>query len=103
MREELQRQSAANVTVRNIVTSLVQLSALDWSDIVEELSAVDTVLGAQCEFDALDFATRNRYRSAIEEIARDSHVRETEVAERAIAAAQLGRATAPAGASRATS
>ena len=97
VREELQRQSAANVTVRNIVTSLVQLSALDWADIVEQLSAVDAVLGAQSEFAALDFATRNRYRSAIEEIARDSHVRETEVAERAIAAAQLGRATAPAG------
>ena len=75
----------------------MQLSALDWADIVEQLSAVDAVLGAQSEFAALDFATRNRYRSAIEEIARDSQVRETEVAERAIAAAQLGRATAPAG------
>ena len=72
VRDELQRQGAANVTVRNIVTSLVQLSALDWADIVEQLSAVDAVLGSQSDFSGLDFATRNRYRSAIEEIARDS-------------------------------
>jgi cyclic beta-1,2-glucan synthetase len=87
VREELQRQSAANVTVRNIVTSLVQLSALDWADIVEQLSMVDAVLGAQSDFAGLDFATRNRYRSAIEQIARDSPCRETEVAQQAVGAA----------------
>jgi cyclic beta-1,2-glucan synthetase len=84
VREELQRQSAANVTVRNIVTSLVQLSALDWADIVEQLSTVDAVLGAQSDFTGLDFATRNRYRSAIEDLARNSGCREADVAQRAI-------------------
>jgi cyclic beta-1,2-glucan synthetase len=88
VREELQRQSANNVTVRNIVTSLVQLSALDWADIVEQLSVVDAVLGAGSDFGALDFATRNRYRSAIEELARDSEHRETDVARQAVEAAQ---------------
>ena len=82
--DELRRQSAANVTVRNIVTSLVQLSALDWADIVEQLSTVDAVLGAQSDFAELDFATRNRYRSAIEQIARNSGCREPEVAQRAV-------------------
>ncbi len=81
VREELQRQGAANVTVRNIVTSLVQLSALDWSDIVEELCAVDKILGLECDFYALDFTTRNSYRSAIEELARDSGHREAEIAQ----------------------
>jgi cyclic beta-1,2-glucan synthetase len=84
VREELQRQSAANVTVRNIVTSLVQLSALDWADIVEQLSTVDAVLGAQSDFTGLDFATRNRYRSAIEDLARNSGCREADVAQHAI-------------------
>ena len=83
VREELQRQSAANVTVRNIVTSLVELSALDWADIVEQLSTVDAILAAESEFAALDFATRNRYRSAVEDIARDSACPESEVAQRA--------------------
>ncbi len=87
VRDELSRQSAANVTVRNIVTSLVQLSALDWSDIVEQLSVVDALLNANSDFGSLDFATRNRYRSAIEEIARDSHSPETDIAQRALAAA----------------
>ena len=91
VREELQRQSANNVTVRNIVTSLVQLSALDWADIVEQLSVVDAVLGAGSDFSALDFATRNRYRSAIEELARDSEHRETDVARHAVEAAQHSR------------
>ena len=88
VREELQRQGADNVTVRNIVTSLVQLSALDWADIVEQLSVVDAVLGTQSDFNALDFATRNRYRSAIEDLARDSEYRETDVARAAIEAAE---------------
>ena len=90
VRDELQRQGAANVTVRNIVTSLVQLSALDWADIVEQLSHVDALLGAETDFSGLDFATRNRYRSAVEEIARDSRCAETEVARRAIAATLRG-------------
>jgi len=85
--EELQRQSAANVTVRNIVTSLVQLSALDWTDIVEQLSVVDAVLAEQSDFSALDFATRNRYRNAIEDIARDAGCHETEIARAALRAA----------------
>ncbi len=86
--EELQRQSAANVTVRNIVTSLVQLSALDWADVVEELSVVDRMLAAQSDFADMDFSTRNRYRSAVEEIARYSGRRETDVARRALEAAR---------------
>jgi len=94
--EELQRQSANNVTVRNIVTSLVQLSALDWSDIVEQLSVVDAVLAADSDFAGLDFATRNRYRSAIEEIARDCPASESDVARAAIAAAQGSAAEAAA-------
>jgi cyclic beta-1,2-glucan synthetase len=88
VREELQRQGAANVTVRNIVTSLVQLSALDWSDIVEELCAVDKILGLEFDFYALDFATRNSYRSAIEELARDSGQREAQIAQVVVEAAR---------------
>ena len=90
VRDELQRQSAANVTVRNIVTSLVQLTALDWTDIVEQLSVVDAILGAGSDFASLDFTTRNRYRSAIEELARDSPRTETDVAEQVVAAAAAG-------------
>ena len=87
--EELQRQSAANVTVRNIVTSLVQLSALDWADVVEQLSVVDAMLGSQSDFADMDFATRNRYRSAVEEIARYSRRRETDIAQLALDSARL--------------
>ena len=85
VREELQTQGATNITVRNIVTSLVQLSALDWADVVESLSGVDAVLRAQSAYGAMDFATRNRYRTAIEELARYSRLPELEIAQRALA------------------
>ncbi|MGA3156663.1 MAG: glucoamylase family protein [Steroidobacteraceae bacterium] len=92
VREELQTQGATNITVRNIVTSLVQLSALDWADIVESLSGVDAALREHSAYGAMDFATRNRYRTAIEELARCSHLTELEVTQRALA---IGRGRDP--------
>jgi cyclic beta-1,2-glucan synthetase len=88
VREELQSQGATNITVRNIVTSLVQLSALDWADVVESLSGVDAALRQHSAYGAMDFATRNRYRTAIEELARYSHLAELEVTQRALAVGQ---------------
>jgi cyclic beta-1,2-glucan synthetase len=85
VRDELQTQGATNITVRNIVTSLVQLSALDWADIVESLSGVDAALRERGAYGAMDFATRNRYRTAIEELARYSGLAELEITRRALA------------------
>jgi cyclic beta-1,2-glucan synthetase len=88
VREEVQRQSAANVTVRNIVTSLVNLAELDWSQLVEILSSVDNALRTGSAFGAMDFATRNRYRTAVEQIARGARRSELEVAQAAVAASR---------------
>jgi cyclic beta-1,2-glucan synthetase len=85
VREELQTQGATNITVRNIVTSLVQLSALNWADIVESLSGVDAALREHSAYGGMDFPTRNRYRTAIEELARYSRLTELEVTRRALA------------------
>jgi cyclic beta-1,2-glucan synthetase len=68
--DELQKQGASNVTVRNIITSMRLLSDLDWAEFFERVSLVDEALRAGSDFGAMDFATRNLYRAAIEQIAR---------------------------------
>jgi cyclic beta-1,2-glucan synthetase len=68
----LHRQGASNVTMRNIVTSMRIISELDWAEFFEDVSLIDARLQAKGDFGAMDFATRNAYRTAIEELARGS-------------------------------
>ena len=70
VRKEHQLQGATNVTVRNIITSMRLISDVDWAKLFEEVSPVDDILRAGSDFAAMDFATRNLYRTAIEQIAR---------------------------------
>jgi cyclic beta-1,2-glucan synthetase len=85
--DEQQRQISANLTVRNIITSMRHISDVDWSVLFERVSLVDPVLAKGCEFAKMDFATRNLYRTAVEELARGSDLDELEVANRAVEAA----------------
>ena len=87
VRLEHQRQATMNVTIRNLITSMRLISWFDWAQFVESVSLVDKVLGAQRSFGGMDFATRDRYRHAIEELARSSGLTEVEVARRAAAMA----------------
>lgn len=84
--EEQQKQVSANVTVRNIITSMRRMSDIDWTEIFEKVSLFDVVLGQSCSFSEMDFPTRNLYRTAIEELARGSDLDELEVARRAVLA-----------------
>ena len=88
--EEHQFQGAMNVTVRNVITSMRLMSTVDWTEFFERVSVVDTVLRAGSNFAAMDFQTRDRYRHAIEELARGSAHAEIEVARRALQRAQAG-------------
>jgi len=83
-----QRQGASNVTVRNVVTSMRLISDIDWAELVESVSLVDGRLRAASPFAAMDFATRNLYRSAIEQLARGSLFTELEIADLALRSAQ---------------
>ena len=84
VRVEHQRQAAMNVTVRNVITSMRLISAFDWSEFFESVSVVDAILRADTDFAALDFATRDGYRHAIEELSRGSQHSEFEVAQRTV-------------------
>ncbi len=87
VREVHRSQGAANVTVRNIVTSLRVIVEVDWQVLFERYCLVDDVLASGCAFHEMDFATRNLYRSAVEDLARRSDHDELEIARRAVAAA----------------
>jgi cyclic beta-1,2-glucan synthetase len=92
-----QGQGATNVTVRNVITSMRLMSAVDWAEFFESVSVVDAVLRADSDFATMDFPTRDRYRHSIEELARGSGHTEIEVAQHAIEAA---RHAAPEGPNR---
>jgi len=92
VREEHRRQSAANVTVRNIVTGMRLISELDWANFFERVSLVDEELRAGSDFADMDFPTRDRYRRAIEELARGSAHSEIDVGREAILIAKCAEA-----------
>ena len=95
VRLEHQRQAAMNVTVRNAITSMRLISAFDWADFFESVSLVDAVLWTDTGFAAPDFATRDRYRHAIEELSRGSRHTELEVARQAVAEVKRFRSETP--------
>ncbi|HEY0292958.1 MAG TPA: glycosyl transferase, partial [Hansschlegelia sp.] len=82
-----QRQGASNVSIRNVITSMRLISDIDWAELFESVSLVDDRLGVGGAFPAMDFPTRNLYRSAIEQLARGSALSELEIADRAIVTA----------------
>ena len=90
IRTEHQRQAAAQVSVANVITSLRLCSTLDWSQYFEAVSMVEGVLqrdpaGA---YGSMDFASRDRYRQAVEEFAEPTGEAQMRVALRAIESAR---------------
>src|ERR1700674_1039929 len=94
VRAEHHGPGAMNATVRNVITSMRLLSEVDWAELFESVSLVDAVLRDDSDFAEMDFATRDRYRHAIEELARGSAHTELDIARSAIAAAKRAAAEA---------
>jgi cyclic beta-1,2-glucan synthetase len=93
VRREHQLQGAMNVTVRNVITSMRTMSKVDWAEFFEGVSLVDEALRTGSDFGAMDFVTRDRYRHAIEDLARRSARSELDVARAALGLAQLSGAS----------
>ncbi len=87
VQEEHARQTANNLTMQNIFTSLKRIAEEDWVSWVESVSEVDKRLVASQSYKLADSATRTIYRRAIEEMAFLSHKEERDVADAALALA----------------
>ena len=101
VRREQHRLAANQVTIGNLITSMRLISALDWTLFFERVSLVEQVLREDPAevYVRMDFATRDRYRHEIEDLAKRSNRPETHVAsaaiERARHSAQAPEADAP--------
>jgi cyclic beta-1,2-glucan synthetase len=78
--QEHAAQISANMTVRNIIISMRAISAFDWREFVSDVSLVDKCLRGHSGYEEMDFLTHDRYRNAIENLARRSPHTELEVA-----------------------
>ena len=94
VQHEQRSKGASNVTVRNVITSMRLISDIDWAELFESVSLVDERLRAASNFAAMDFPTRNLYRSAIEQLARGSSSTELEIAGLALHASRAAAAGA---------
>lgn len=78
------------ISIANSIGSLRFIGAMDWRNYVESLSVVEQVLhdDPMAMYTHQDFATRDRYRHVIEDVARGSSHSELDVARAAIVLAQ---------------
>ncbi|MDP2760230.1 MAG: glucoamylase family protein [Sideroxyarcus sp.] len=89
------RTAAANqISIANSIGSLRFIGAMDWTLYVESLSVVEQTLRTDpmAMHAGQDFATRDRYRHVIEDVARRSAASEMAVAREAIVLAQAAAA-----------
>ncbi len=93
-----QQQAADQVSISNSIGSLRFLGTMDWRESVEAMSLVEGILRGDPRqvYAGMDFASRDRYRHAVEAIAKASRLTEDAVAVRAIelarGAARIGEA-----------
>src|SRR6185312_12858918 len=89
--EESRAQAADQVSIANRINSLRRTRAYNWSELLERVGKVDRILGKHSAdaYAGMDFATRGRYRRAVEMLAMRSGRSEVDVAQRALELARL--------------
>src|SRR6185437_44181 len=86
VQQENQEQARDQVSIGNTIGSLRFLGAMDWREFVESMSAVEEALREDPGgvYGRMDFATRDRYRHVVEELARRGDADEGDVARKAV-------------------
>lgn len=84
--EQQQLQAADQVSIANSITSIRFLDAYEWKSFFEKVCLVEQILRQDPVgvYERMDFASRDRYRHALEGVARRCPHSEIEVAEAAI-------------------
>ncbi|MEQ1832186.1 MAG: carbohydrate-binding protein, partial [Candidatus Eisenbacteria bacterium] len=90
VRAEHQRQAMNHLSMGNSLTSLRLCSTLDWNEHVEHASRVEQILRRDPAgvYARMDFASRDRYRHAVEELSDPNGEAQVRVALRAIESAR---------------
>ena len=72
--------------ISRAIASLGVIQTIEWRDIVDRISLVETILGRDPAkvYARMDFDTRDRYRHIVEELAEGSKVPEAQVAEEVV-------------------
>ncbi|MBQ4132439.1 MAG: cyclic beta 1-2 glucan synthetase, partial [Desulfovibrionaceae bacterium] len=86
IQQDTRRQAAAQVSISNTLNALRIISAQNWREFVENASLVEQTLRADPAgiYQNMDFATRDHYRHAVEQLARRYRISELELAEKAL-------------------
>jgi cyclic beta-1,2-glucan synthetase len=97
LRLEHQREAQDQLAIGNVITSMRLISSIDWTLFFERVSVVERILredpaGAYAQ---MDFPTRDRYRNAVEQVAKRARLSESEVAASAITLARAARDNVP--------
>lgn len=90
------QQAADQVSISNSIGSLRLLGTMDWREFVEAVSVVEQTLRTDPlkVYATMDFASRDRYRHVVEDVAKASGKPEQDVARSAIELAQASAARA---------
>jgi len=90
VRRESQRQATDQVSTGNTVTSLRFCATLDWSRFVEGVSPVEEILRRDPAgvYPRMDFPSRDRYRHAVEELAKPTGEAQVRIALRTVESAR---------------
>ncbi len=99
VRAEGQSQAADQVSIGNSINSLRFLNTSDWRQFVGEHSLIEQTLAGDPAgiYAKMDFATRDRYRHAVEGITRRSQLTEYDVARKAVQLAEVHARENPGG------
>jgi cyclic beta-1,2-glucan synthetase len=83
---ENQKQAADQLSMSNSINSLRFLAKMDWREFVESMSAIEQILREDYRgiYGGMDFYTRDIYRHAVEQIAKNSRKSEVEIAKAAL-------------------
>ncbi len=87
---ENHKQATDQVTMTNSINSLRFLIKTDWRDFVEAMSHVEHTLRCDAEqvYAHMDFYTRDQYRHAVENIAKNGKLKEIDVAKTVVGLAR---------------
>ena len=90
IQQDIQQEAADKVSIGNSIGSFRFLESMDWREFVEGSSAIEKALNQDPVgvYSHMDFATRDRYRHTVENIARICPLSEEEVAHNAVKLAQ---------------